>query len=118
MDLPCASAGVLPVLARHFGAVSLANNHTGDFGHKAFLQQLDLLRGQSIPFFGGGSNNTEARAPLIVERRGLRIALLGYNEFKPRSFEAGPDSPGVAWSDDEQVVADLRAAPRFIRRIS
>ena len=33
-----------------------------------------------------------------------------YNEFKPRSFEAGANWPGVAWSEDSQVVADIRAA--------
>jgi poly-gamma-glutamate synthesis protein (capsule biosynthesis protein) len=35
---------------------------------------------------------------------------LGYNEFFPRSFEADVDRPGSAWSDDEQVVADIKAA--------
>src|SRR5437867_821539 len=40
---------VLPLLARHFGAVSLANNHTGDFGHAAFLQQLRLLKKHKVP---------------------------------------------------------------------
>lgn len=101
---------VLPVLKRHFSAVSLANNHTGDFGHAAFLQQLDLLRANRIPYFGGGRDIREARAPLILVRNGLRIALLGYDEFMPREFEAGPDWPGVAWSVDEQVVADIKAA--------
>lgn len=101
---------VLPMLARHFGAVSLANNHTGDYGPEAFRQQLTLLRKQGLSYFGGGRDLNEAHLPLIVERKGLRIALLGYNEYHPRSFEAGPDRPGVAWSVDEQVVADLRAA--------
>ena len=36
---------------------------------------------------------------------GLKIAVLGYNEFKPRVFEAG-----IAWSEDDQVIADIRAA--------
>ncbi len=49
-------------------------------------------------------------APLILERHGIRVALLGYNGFKPRSFEAGPDSPGVAWCIEDQMVADVRAA--------
>jgi poly-gamma-glutamate synthesis protein (capsule biosynthesis protein) len=47
---------------------------------------------------------------LWVERQGLRIAVLSYNEFKPRSFEAGADRPGIAWSEDSQVVSDIRAA--------
>lgn len=101
---------VLPVLARHFRYVSLANNHTGDFGHEAFLEQLDLLHRQEIACFGGGRNCAEARMPLLLHLKGLKIALLGYNDFKPRSFEAGANWPGVAWSVDEQVVADLEAA--------
>lgn len=101
---------VLPVLARHFGIVSLANNHTGDYGRAAFLEMLTLLEKQHLRYFGGGRNCAHARTPLILELKGLRIALLGYNEFKPREFEAGPTWPGVAWSVDEQVVADIRAA--------
>lgn len=105
-----ASPRVLPVLRRHFDAVSLANNHTGDFGHTAFLQQLGLLRDAGISYFGGGRDVGEARSPLIVTRKGVRIALLGYDDFMPREFEAGPDWPGVAWAVDEQIVADIRAA--------
>jgi poly-gamma-glutamate capsule biosynthesis protein CapA/YwtB (metallophosphatase superfamily) len=105
-----ANPAVLPVLKKHFGIVSLANNHTGDFGHDAFSEQLDLLEQNKIAYFGGGRNCAHARMPHLVTIKGQRLALLGYNEFKPRSFEAGPDWPGVAWSVDEQVVMDIRAA--------
>lgn len=101
---------VLPILKRHFDAMALANNHSGDYGREAFAEMLDLLPPAGLQFFGGGRNLTEAHTPLIVERKGLRIALLGYNEFMPRSFEADSGAPGVAWSEDEQVVADIRAA--------
>ena len=100
----------LPVLKRHFDALALANNHSGDYGREAFGEMLGLLKGAKLGYFGGGHNLAEAHTPLIVERRGLRIALLGYNEFMPRSFEADYDAPGSAWSEDEQVVADIRAA--------
>ncbi len=105
-----ADPAVLPVVVRHFDVVSLANNHTGDYGHDAFLEQLDLLEKAGLRWFGGGRDCAQARLPHIVEAGGLRVALLGYNEFKPRSFEAGPTWPGVAWSVDEQVVADIKAA--------
>ena len=100
----------LPVLKRHFDAVALANNHSGDYGREAFAEMLDLLKAQGLDQFGGGHNLREAHTPLIIERKGLRIALLGYNEFLPRSFEADANAPGSAWSEDEQVVADIRAA--------
>lgn len=100
----------LDILKRHFDAVSLANNHSGDFGRSAFVEMLGLLDRHGISHFGGGHNLSEAHAPLIIERKGIRIALLGYNEFMPRSFEADANAPGTAWSEDEQVVADIHKA--------
>ena len=40
----------------------------------------------------------------------MRIALLGINGFPPRSFEAGENSPGVAWLVEDAVIEDIRAA--------
>jgi poly-gamma-glutamate synthesis protein (capsule biosynthesis protein) len=101
---------VIPVLKRHFDAVTLANNHSGDFGPEAFAEMLTLLKEGGVAQVGGGMNLKQAHAPLVFERKGLRIAVLSYNEFQPRSFEAGPNLPGVAWSEDQQVVADIAAA--------
>ena len=101
---------VLPVLRRHLDGVTLANNHSGDFGREAFAEMLGLLRQNGLAQAGGGMNLAEAHTPWIVERKGLRIAILSYNEFMPRSFEALHDAPGTAWSEDEQVVADIRRA--------
>jgi len=104
----------LKVLARHFDAVALANNHSGDFGPLAFGQMLALLERHHLAYFGGGADLAQAHTPLIIERQGLRIALLGYNEFFPRSFEADTDKPGIAWSEDEQVQLDIaNARSRF-----
>lgn len=101
---------VLPLLKRHVDAVSVANNHSGDFGREAFAEMLTRLNQAGLPFFGGGRDLSEAHEPLLIERHGLRIALLGYDEFFPRSFEAGEHHPGVAWSEDAQVVVDIRRA--------
>jgi poly-gamma-glutamate synthesis protein (capsule biosynthesis protein) len=101
---------VLPVLKKHLDGVTLANNHSGDFGREAFAEMLGHLNKAGLAQAGGGMNLSQAHTPWIVERRGLRIAILSYNEFLPRSFEAGHDAPGVAWSEDEQVVDDIRRA--------
>jgi poly-gamma-glutamate synthesis protein (capsule biosynthesis protein) len=105
----------LPILKRHFDALALANNHSGDFGRPAFAEMLGLLKQADIGQFGGGHDLSEAHTPLIIERKGLRIALLGYSEFMPRSFEADYNAPGVAWSEDEQVVADIKKARTFYK---
>lgn len=71
---------------------------------------LGLLDQHKIGRFGGGHNLLDAHRPLIIERKGLRIALLGYDEFMPRSFEADANTAGIAWSEDEQVIADIQYA--------
>ena len=100
----------LRLLAGRFDAVALANNHSGDYGQTAFLETISHLDNAGIAHFGGGHNLGEAHQPLWIAQNGLKIAVLAYNEFKPRAFEAGPNWPGVAWSEDDQVVADIRAA--------
>lgn len=100
----------VPLLKQHFDAVCLANNHTGDFGPEAFVNQLKLLDDARLPYFGGGRDSREARRPLILERNGLRLALLGRNSFPPQSFAAGEKQPGVAWLNEDELVADVRAA--------
>lgn len=127
LELPIASVGkpleskifsfrgdpqVMRVLKGRFQAMSVANNHSGDYGQAAFMETLDHLKQADIQAVGGGRNLEEAHRPLWIERNGLRIAVLAYNEFKPRSFEAGPDWPGVAWSEDDRVVRDIQAARR------
>ncbi len=100
----------LEVLKGRVHAVSLANNHSGDYGPDALLETIEHLDRAGIRHFGGGRDLATAHAPYWIERDGLRIAVLGYDEFKPRRFEAGPDWAGVAWSEDAQVVADIKAA--------
>ena len=101
---------VVPLLVGRFDALGVANNHSGDYGQAAFLETLGLLADQGIATFGGGRQLAEAHRPLWIARGGLLIAVLAYNEFKPRSFEAGAEWAGIAWSEDTQVVADIRAA--------
>lgn len=105
----------LEVLKRHFDAVGIANNHSGDYGRAAFSEMLGLLRQKDLLYFGGGRNLQEAHTPLIVTRKGIRIALLAYDEFLPRSFEAESNAAGVAWSEDEQVVDDIKKARSIYR---
>ncbi len=103
---------VIPLLTRYFHAVSAANNHSGDFGQAALLEQFRLFDEVQMPYFGAGPNREAAHRPLIVKRRGVRIALLGYNDFPPRRFEATDARPGTAWIDREVMTAAIAALRR------
>lgn len=101
----------IPLLKEHFTVFSVANNHSGDFGKVAFAEQCDRLDAARVPYFGGGRNLADAHKPWIIDRRGVRIALLGYCEVFLQSFEAGNAVPGVAWSGhDVETLADIRDA--------
>ena len=83
------------------GAVSLANNHTMDYGPEGLRDTLAALAGEGIVAFGAGATLQAARRGVVVERRGVRIGLLGYlflgePSLEPRGVFAGPRRPGAA----------------------
>ncbi len=92
--------------------VSVANNHSLDFGREAFADTLRTARAAGIATAGGGASLRDARRPALIRRGGLRIAFLGYGDIEPPSFFAGPASPGTAPADPRLVVADVGAAAR------
>jgi poly-gamma-glutamate capsule biosynthesis protein CapA/YwtB (metallophosphatase superfamily) len=98
---------VIPFLKRHFSAVSLANNHSLDFGVPAFEAMLDAFDRQGLRYFGGGKNIRSAHEPAVFEIKGKRIAVLGYDIFQPRSFEALHDKAGVAWGEPDHIAQDI-----------
>lgn len=102
----------IPLLKKYFSAVSVANNHTGDFGKVGFCNHLDLLAKEGLPAVGGGRNIQEARRPRLFKRNGMTVALLAYNNYPPRSFAAGEHTPGCAWLVDKDVLEDIRLARR------
>jgi len=61
-----------------FDVLSLASNHTGDWGPEAAADTFDTFRDLGIPTVGSGHNIAQARESVVIERRGLRIAFLGY----------------------------------------
>jgi len=79
-----------------FNVVSVASNHAMDWGADALLDTIDALRNRGMHVIGGGRNLEEARAPAIVEAKGVRVAFLAYCSILREGYEAGPAKPGVA----------------------
>ena len=97
-------------LKKHFSAVSLANNHSGDFGPAGLVELLRILDEAGIPSFGAGRTLAEARQPLVLERDGFKVALLGSNGFRALTTSATADRAGSAPLEESQVLEDIRAA--------
>jgi poly-gamma-glutamate capsule biosynthesis protein CapA/YwtB (metallophosphatase superfamily) len=79
-----------------FNVGSLASNHAMDWGPDALLDTIDVLRGRGMQVIGAGRNLAEARAPAIVESKGVRVAFLAYCSILHEGYEAGPAKPGIA----------------------
>lgn len=101
-----------------FDVLSLANNHTMDFGVEALLDTMLALSGAGIAPVGAGLNAMIAHAPVIVERRGVRFAILAFanvpddstSNFKTRDTAATDAAPGIAWAEPDIVAAGVAAA--------
>ncbi len=92
--------------------LTLANNHTVDFGREALLDTIAHVRAAGIASVGAGRSPEEARRPAVLERGGLRIAFLGYSQVPPETFFAAESRPGTAPAGEAQIAADVRAARR------
>ena len=93
-----------------FDVISLANNHTGDYGDVALMDTLDMLCAADILPVGAGGDLEEALSLRAVWVKGLRVGFLAFNDIGPHWFAATDNSPGSAWLDPETAVASVRAA--------
>jgi poly-gamma-glutamate synthesis protein (capsule biosynthesis protein) len=92
--------------------VSLANNHSLDYGVEAFVDTVRHLRRAGVSVAGGGRDLAAARKPAIVEAGGLRLAIFGYSDVRPAGFDASEDRPGAARAEIGAITTDIRNARR------
>jgi poly-gamma-glutamate synthesis protein (capsule biosynthesis protein) len=91
-----AGPALVPVLRdAGFDALSLANNHTGDYGERALRETVRTLRESRIRPFGAGADLAEAAEPALLSAPdGTTYAFLGFNAIGETPTAAG-DSPGT-----------------------
>ncbi len=111
--------------ATGFDALSLANNHAGDYGDVALVQTVDRLADARLPPFGAGRNLAEARRPALVAGNGVDFAFVGFNAIG-ETPEAGPRTPGASSvsmpirtgpldrAELDRVLGDVRRISRLV----
>jgi len=84
----------------HLGVncVTLANNHALDFGPEALVDTLLHLQAGGIASVGAGADHEAARAPVVLETKGFRLAIVAVTDH-PQEYAAGTDRAGVAFAD-------------------
>lgn len=88
--------------AAGFDLLSLANNHTGDFGADAFRQTLQRLDDSPIARVGAGRDASEAWRPVVLAHGGVSFGFVAFNAIgeTPRA------------TADRAGAAEVRMQPR------
>lgn len=99
-DIPAPPANPLHLQAlprAGFHVATLAGNHIHDAGPAGIEDTAEVLRGLGVATTGAAENLAAARAPAIVERRGVRVGVLSYNCVGPREGWATSKKAGCAY---------------------
>jgi poly-gamma-glutamate capsule biosynthesis protein CapA/YwtB (metallophosphatase superfamily) len=78
--------------------VTLANNHTLDFGAVALADTLAHLDAAGVAWVGAGATVAEAQRPRVLAAGGDRLAVVAFSDH-PRAYAATEDGPGIAYAE-------------------
>lgn len=76
--------------------VLTANNHAGDYGKEALLEQNDYLYAAGILYTGSGKNFAEAFMPVYKKVGDIVLAIFSVDSTR-KSSAATKDNPGTAY---------------------
>ena len=72
--------------------VSLANNHTYDYGEDSFNDTLSTLRKNKMPYVGAGKNLEEASRPVCFLINGYKVAFLAASRAEDLQLTPAADA--------------------------
>ncbi|WP_088104176.1 CapA family protein [Halalkalibacter urbisdiaboli] len=88
--------------------VTVANNHSLDFGTESFEDTLNTLTEHDITYVGGGFNEEEAYQSKQMTIRGKTVSFLGFSRVLPSvSWYARKEQPGLASGYQDERVYEL-----------
>jgi poly-gamma-glutamate capsule biosynthesis protein CapA/YwtB (metallophosphatase superfamily) len=90
--------------------VTLANNHSMDFGPLALQDTLAALDENGILSAGAGMDLDDARSPALLKVKGKTLAFLSYSLTFPLEFFASVSRPGTAPGYSDYVKTDIEKA--------
>lgn len=105
------SEAVLPLWRDTLGfdVAYMAANHNTDKGRAGVVSSTQLLAKYGIEHVGVGLDLAAAMAPAYVERGGVKIAFVAWNDV-PGVRRATADSYGVPWLTKADIFASVQEA--------
>ncbi len=92
-----------------FGVLSLANNHTHDFGNDAFFNTLSILNENEIKYVGAGIDALTARRPVMIDSCGIKVAFIAYSCFlNPATRIAKKKQGGIAHFRIKDAIINIQ----------
>jgi poly-gamma-glutamate capsule biosynthesis protein CapA/YwtB (metallophosphatase superfamily) len=85
--------------------VTVANNHSLDFGADALLDTLAHLDAAGIRAVGAGTDSERARAPVVLDTGGFRLAVVAFSDH-PAEYAADATRTGIAYADAGSPLPD------------
>ncbi len=92
--------------------LSIANNHTMDYGSKGLRDTMDALKEAGILYSGGGGNREEAHRPVFIDKAGIKVGFLSYSEFPPEGYFHFDEKADVSFLDNENMGKEIKAAKK------
>ncbi len=89
--------------------VSIANNHIGDAGDNGILQTIANLKKRGLTYSGAGKDLAAARAPAILEAKGVQVAVLAFDAIA-KGYYAERDDPGSSQLTLRRAETGIKAA--------
>lgn len=87
--------------------VSLANNHTLDYGRDAFTDTWTVLDNAGIEYIGGGNNLDRAKQPFTTEVEGKKITFIAASRVLPvGDWYAKNNKSGLFQTYDPTMLCD------------
>ncbi|MFD0674184.1 CapA family protein [Cohnella sp. GCM10027633] len=101
-----------PIKEAGFDFLSLANNHTLDYGWEGLSDTMDALDDADLVHAGAGIDDREAYTPAYIDSKGMTVGFVGLTRVVPdTSWKADKNNPGLAEAySTARAVAAIKEA--------
>jgi len=93
----------------NFNIGACANNHMGDHGDDALLETIQNVQNLGMMTVGAGKNKEDAQKALLVEKNGIKLAIINCAEHEFGIAEKNkPGMAGLDYYDTSKIIIDAK----------